>query len=163
MKTNYKLRNVDWDEIRNLSQNILYQIKNDNLKIDTLVTIFRGGSVLSLVLSANIENLKTVCIHVTRSLSNDSNAEFGSSIYKGITNFSEIEGKNILLTEDIIDSGLTVDYVVNELKKYNPKNIYIATFYNFNKEKYKNVICGEKINEYCWIVFPWEEKYNEKN
>ena len=163
MGTNYKLRNVGWNEIRELSKNILFQIKKENIEIDTLVTIFRGGSVLSLILSANIDNLKTACIHVTRSLSNNTNAEFGNSVYKGITNFSEIEGKNILLTEDIIDSGLTIDYVIQELKKYNPKNIYIATFYNFNKEKYKDVISGEKMNEYCWIVFPWEEQFNEKN
>ena len=163
MGTNYKLRNVDWNEIRELSKNILFQIKKENIEIDTLVTIFRGGSVLSLILSANIDNLKTACIHVTRSLSNNTNAEFGNSVYKGITNFSEIEGKNILLTEDIIDSGLTIDNVIQELKKYTPKNIYIATFYNFNKEKYKDVISGEKMNEYCWIVFPWEEQFNEKN
>ena len=163
MQTNYKLRKVDWKEIQELSKNILLQLKNQKLNIDTLVTIFRGGSVLSLVLSANIENLETSCIHITRSLSNDSNAEFGDSIYKGITNLSAIEGKNVLLTEDIIDSGLTIDKVVEELKKYNPKNIYIATFYNFNNKKYKDVISGKKMNEYCWIVFPWEEKLNAKN
>lgn len=163
MQTNYKLRNVDWNEIRKLSKNILSQLKKEKINIDTLVTIFRGGSVLSLILSANIKNLETACIHITRSLSNDSNAEFGDSIYKGITNCSVIEGKNILLTEDIIDSGLTIDKVVDELKKYNPKNIHIATFYNFNKKKYKDVISGEKIDEYCWIVFPWEEKLDGKD
>ncbi len=163
MKTNYKLHNIDWGEIRKLSKNILYQIDNEKIDIDTLVTIFRGGSVLALILSANIKNLETACIHITRSLSNDSNAEFGSSIFKGITNLSAIEGKNIILTEDIIDSGLTIDNALEELKKYNPRNIYIATFYNFNKGKYRNVISGEKMNEYCWIVFPWEEKLNETN
>ena len=163
MKTNYKLRNIDWSEIRNLSKKILYQINKEKIDIDSLVTIFRGGAILSLILSANIKNLETACMHITRSLSNDSNAEFGSSIFKGITNSSAIEGKNVLLTEDIIDSGLTVDYALEELRKYNPKNIYIATFYNFNKGKYRNVISGEKMNEYCWIVFPWEEKFNEKN
>ena len=68
-----------------------------------------------------------------------------------------------MLTEDIIDSGLTIDNVIQELKKYNPKNIYIATFYNFNKGKYKNVISGERMSDYCWIVFPWEEKLNERD
>lgn len=163
MQTNYKIRNVDWNEIRKLSKNILSQLKNKKINIDTLVTIFRGGSVLSLILSANIKNLETACIHITRSLSNDSNAEFGNSIYKGITNSSVIEGKNILLTEDIIDSGLTIDKVVDELKKYSPKNIYIATFYNFNKKKYENAISGEKLDEYCWIVFPWEEKIDKND
>ena len=60
MGTNYKLRNVGWNEIRELSKNILFQIKKENIEIDTLVTIFRGGSVLSLILSANIDNLKTI-------------------------------------------------------------------------------------------------------
>ena len=42
------------------------------------------------------------------------------------------------------------------------KNIYIAAFYSFNKEKYKNVI-SEKKTGYCWTVFSREETFNEKD
>ena len=50
----------------------------------------------------------------------------------------EIRGKNMLIIEDIIDSGNTIHYIVDELKKHNPNSIKIATFllkpsaYNFD-------------------------------
>ena len=50
----------------------------------------------------------------------------------------DIKGRNLLIIEDIIDSGNTIHYIVDELKKYNPKSIKIATLlfkpstYNFD-------------------------------
>lgn len=155
MKTNYKLRHVSWNEIEGVSKNILVSLKD--IEIDTLVAVFRGGSVLSLILGANMDNVSTASIHVRRSLSNEVNSDFGSSVILGITNTEAIENKNVLITEDIIDSGKTLDTVVEELKKYHPKNIYIASLFNFNKDKYKDIYSGEHLDEYCWIVFPWEE------
>jgi len=50
----------------------------------------------------------------------------------------DIKGRNMLIIEDIIDSGNTIHYIVDELQKYNPKSIKIATLlfkpssYNFD-------------------------------
>ncbi len=38
-----------------------------------------------------------------------------------------ISGKNILLVEDIINSGLTVEYIINNLKAREPKSVKICT------------------------------------
>ena len=39
---------------------------------------------------------------------------------------SEIEGRHIILVEDIIDSGLTVDYLINNLSVRRPASIELA-------------------------------------
>jgi hypoxanthine phosphoribosyltransferase len=41
---------------------------------------------------------------------------------------ADIKGKNVLLIEDIIDSGHTIDYLINTLKVREPKSLRIATF-----------------------------------
>ena len=38
-----------------------------------------------------------------------------------------IEGKHVLIAEDILDSGLTLDYLVRELSKRRPASIEVAT------------------------------------
>jgi hypoxanthine phosphoribosyltransferase len=40
----------------------------------------------------------------------------------------EIEGKNVVIIEDIVDSGNTLKYLYEEFVKYKPKKIYSATF-----------------------------------
>ncbi len=40
----------------------------------------------------------------------------------------EIKGKDILLVEDIIDTGLTVSFIIDYLQSFQPKSIKICTF-----------------------------------
>lgn len=161
MKSNYEIQNVTWDQIEKLSSKILDQINDLDEKIDTLVPVFRGGTPLAMLLAANMENVSTACIHIKRSKDNVPNSEFGLPVHKGTTNITSITGKNILLVEDIIDNGETLDLAVKEAEKLKPNKIYIATLFNFNKTKYSNVISGEKMENHCWIVFPWERKLKD--
>jgi len=43
---------------------------------------------------------------------------------------SPVEGKNILIIEDIIDSGVTLNYLVKLLKARNPKSVKICSVLN---------------------------------
>lgn len=154
--TDYEICKVDWNEIMTLTENVLEQIKEKEIEIDTLVPILRGGAPLSLLLASNLKNVDTACIHIRRSITNEANAAFGESVFKGITNEGALCDKNILLIEDTVDKGLTLDMAMEIVKKYNPKNVYIATLYNYNNDKYRDIIAGKKMDEKIWIVFPWE-------
>jgi hypoxanthine phosphoribosyltransferase len=37
-----------------------------------------------------------------------------------------IEGRDVLIVEDIIDSGITLNYLINVLRQRNPKSIHVA-------------------------------------
>lgn len=154
--TKYTIRRIGWDELILLSSNIYDKIKKFNLQIDTFVPILRGGMPLCLLLGKYIQDADVSCVHIRRSKSNRPNAEFGETIFKGITNPESITGKNIMIVEDIIDHGLSLDLAIEKIKEYNPKNIYISTFFNFNNDKYKDVISGEQLDNYYWIMFPWD-------
>lgn len=69
-----------------------------------------------------------------------------SGIVKIDKDLSEsIEGKNVLIVEDIIDSGLTLSYIVKILKGRNPKSIKICVLCNkpSNQQQHVKVdYCG---------------------
>ena len=157
-KTDYPVVNVSWEEVEKLAYNIAKKIKKDKKEIDLLVPILRGGAPIALLLSSMLGVSDMACLHIRRSLSDETNADFGIPTNKGITNSEAIKGANILVIDDTLDSKITMDYAIDILKKYKPKSIEIAALYNFNKDTWKEIYSGEEVKKPKWVVFPWEEK-----
>lgn len=151
MSTNYELVNLSWQEYDELVFNILKQLKTK--RIDYLVPILRGGAVLGLSLASNLQ-LPTMYMRIKRSESNQPNSDFGSPNLLGCDDLKDITDKNILICEDTIDTEKTLKFALEYLGKYKPKNIYVATLFNFSKNS--SYISGKKMSEHKWIVFPWE-------
>lgn len=150
---------MSWEEFEQISKNILEQIKEKSLSIDTIVPILRGGAPLGSILSNNIPGVDSAYIHIRRSTSNDVNAMLGVPILKGITNAEQITGKNVLIVDDMLDKGVTMDFALKEIKKLNPASIHVAVLYNFTKlENEEMFIIGASMAEKKWIVYPWEKE-----
>ena len=154
-----EIYNLSWQEVEKGAKNILKEIKEKNINIDTIIPILRGGATLGNLISNNIK-ADISYIHIRRSDSNDVNAKLGTPILKGITNEEKIKGKDILIVDDLLDKGETMKFAITELERYNPKSIHVAVLYNFTKlnepDKY---LVGLSLKEKKWIVFPWETKF----
>jgi hypoxanthine phosphoribosyltransferase len=56
---------------------------------------------------------------------------------KSILGFSrDLTGKSVLIVEDIVDTGISMKYLVSELSKHNPKRLAIATLL-FKREAFR--------------------------
>jgi hypoxanthine phosphoribosyltransferase len=49
---------------------------------------------------------------------------------------ADLVGKNVLVVEDIVDTGISMNYLISELSKHNPKRLQIATLL-FKKEAFR--------------------------
>lgn len=68
------------------------------------------------------------------------------SSYSGTSSTGEVKtilglsanllGKNVLIVEDIVDTGISMDYLISELSKHNPKRLQIATLL-FKREAFR--------------------------
>ena len=159
-KTNYPLVKVDWDEVKKLTQGIACRILADKRDIDLIVPIIRGGMPIAMLLSSMLDVEEMSCIHIRRSVDDNPNTEFKHPINKGITNADKIKNSNKLIVDDTLDSKITLDYAINLLKEYQPKSITVAILYNFNKNTFDSIYSGEEVQEYKWVVFPWEKSEN---
>lgn len=48
----------------------------------------------------------------------------------------DLTGKNVLIVEDIVDTGISMNYLISELSKQNPKHLSIATLL-FKKDAFR--------------------------
>ncbi len=103
------------------------QIDKDYAEEDDviLITLLKGGAIFAVDLMHNL--------HVPVEIDFMSVSSYGSStktsgIVKVIKDLDvDISGRNVLLVEDIIDSGLTLSYVRALLLERKPKDLKICT------------------------------------
>lgn len=48
----------------------------------------------------------------------------------------DLKGKNVIVVEDIVDTGISMNYLISELSKHNPKRLAIATLL-FKREAFR--------------------------
>lgn len=90
-----------------------------------LICILKGGVFFACELAKRITvpvSIDFMCV------SSYGNEKSSSGIVKIVKDLDEsLEGKEVLIAEDIIDSGKTLSYLVPVLQKRNPKSIEICT------------------------------------
>lgn len=90
-----------------------------------LICILKGGVFFACELAKRITipvSIDFMCV------SSYGNEKSSSGIVKIVKDLDEpLEGKDVLIAEDIIDSGKTLSYLVPVLQKRNPNSIEICT------------------------------------
>ena len=90
-----------------------------------LVSVLKGGVFFTC------ELVKRLTIPVSidfMSVSSYGNGTKSSGVVKVIKDLDEaIEGKHVLVVEDIVDSGRTLSYLLENLKRRKPKSLRLCT------------------------------------
>ena len=102
-----------------------------------LIAILKGSVFFACELA------KRITIPVTidfMSVSSYGNSRESSGIVKIAKDLDEtLEGKNVLIVEDIIDSGRTLYYLMDILSKRNPKSMKLCTLLDKPERRVKDV------------------------
>ena len=117
---------VTQEEMRARIKELGKQIATDYAGKDlVLVGVLKGAYAFYADLARAIRIPMRVDFLVVTSYGGQSRT---SGKVKVITELTEdVKGKDLLLVEDIVDSGLTVQYLIKTLAKYRPKSIKVCT------------------------------------
>lgn len=90
-----------------------------------LICVLKGGVFFTCELAKRIEVPVSLDFMSVSSYGDDTKS---SGVVKIIKDLDEsIEGKDVLIVEDIIDSGRTLSYLIEVLKQRNPASIRLCT------------------------------------
>ena len=117
---------ISEEEIAKKVEELAKQIEKDFEGEELLVVgILKGASVFvsDLIRKINLDvNIDFMCVS---SYGNSTESSGTVRILKDLD--VDIAGKNVLIVEDIIDSGLTLSNLVKELQIRNPKSLKLCT------------------------------------
>ncbi len=90
-----------------------------------LVSVLKGGVFFTCELAKRLTIPVSIDFMSVSSYGNDTKS---SGVVKVIKDLDEsIEGKNVLVVEDIVDSGRTLSYLLENLKSRKPKSLRLCT------------------------------------
>lgn len=113
-------------EIRARLKMIGQQISNDFKGQDLLVLGVLNGSFI--VMADLCREIRGISVETTfLKISSYSGTESTGIVKEVIGLPSDLDNKNILIVEDIVDTGVSMNYLLHRLEKENPKSISIMT------------------------------------
>lgn len=119
------------NKVKELANEIETYFKNEEIVV---ICILKGASVFTMDLIREIENDVILDFMIVSSYGMDTKSSGVVKIIKDV-DFS-VEGKNVLIVEDIIDTGLTLSYLKDYFERRGCKDFKICTLLD-KKEKRK--------------------------
>lgn len=136
------------EEVNKKISEVAAQISKDyEGKSVHLICILKGGVFFMCELA------KRITVPVTMdfmSVSSYGGGTVSSGIVKIIKDLDEsLEGKDVIIVEDIIDSGRTLAYLIEVLKQRNPKTIRLCTLLDKPERRVKKQV---KVEYVCFSI-----------
>ena len=146
-------------KVKEIGELIAKDYQEKNLFI---VAVLKGSSLFMADLVRNINLPLTFDFMAVSSYGASTSSSGVVRIIKDLD--ASIEGKDVLIVEDIIDSGLTLSYLVENLKSRNPGSLKIATLLNKPERRKTHVqvdYCGFDIPDKFVVGYglDYDEKY----
>ena len=102
-----------------------------------LICVLKGGVFFTCELAKRITVPVTLDFMSVSSYGDDTKSSGVVKIVKDLD--QPLEGKNVLIVEDIIDSGRTLSYLLDILEKRNPKSMRLCTLLDKPDRRVKDV------------------------
>ena len=112
-----------------------------------LICILKGGVFFTCELAKRITVPVSLDFMSVSSYGADTKS---SGVVKIIKDLDQpLEGKNVLIVEDIIDSGRTLAYLIEVLKQRGPKDIHLCTLLDKPERRVKKQV---KVDYTCFTI-----------
>jgi len=142
---------VSWSDVTEAVESVSRRIIKSSLDIDMVIGIMRGGVIPARLISdyIGVDELAVIEVKLYKSIGIKS-----AQPYLKHPLIKDVKDKNVLLVDDISDSGLSLQLALQAISLHSPRNIVTATLYvkpwtRLYPDYYHSVT--DK-----WIIFPWE-------
>lgn len=142
---------VSWDQSYQMTFYLFEKITEDEFFPDVIVGIARGGWIPARLLADFYGNRRTANIKI-EFYDDTVRASEDPIITQEIS--ENVEGKVVLVVDDVADSGKSLIAAVEHIKKMNPKEIRTATLYYKRHSILKPDYFIKETK--AWVVYPWE-------
>jgi len=143
---------ISWAEIERLCRRLAMQINRSGYRPDMVVAIARGGYVPARLICDYLDLMPLTSIKIEHYLAGSSKQEPALIRYPLCT---DIKDKNVLLVDDVNDSGDTLRVAAEYLQSFTPRQVRIAVMHNKIVSDFPVDYYARKVIKWRWLIYPW--------
>ena len=152
------------EEIQKRVEEIAAKISEDYKNEEIImICVLKGAVCFAIDLAKKIKNENLILDFIKVSSYGTNQRETTGKINFKLDVSEDIENKNVIIVEDIIDSGITLNYLYDHLKTKNPKTIKICVLLDKKSRRIKPIdidYTGFEIEDK--FIFGYGLDYDEK-
>ncbi|MGC8975856.1 MAG: phosphoribosyltransferase [Thermoprotei archaeon] len=142
---------LTWKKIYEASLKLALEIVREGLEVDLIVGILRGGYIVARILSdlLGTDNIGVVEVKFYKGIEERAERPI---ITQPLT--ADVRGKNVLIVDDVVDSGRTLEIVTEQVRLRGARSVRTAVLFYKPRSIIKPDFFAQETND--WVVFPWE-------
>jgi len=147
---------------------LAFEIKESSFKPDVIVAIGTGGFIPARMLRTFLYK-PILTVGIAYYDMNNKPSEYPRKIQWIDEVEEKLQGKKILLVDEVDDSRVTLEYCLRELLSHKPEEIAVAVLHNKRKEKkgelpeeVRSYFTGQEVDD-RWICYPWDAEDIEEH
>jgi len=142
---------ISWGEAIKLTFELAEKLLMSKYLPNSIVAISRGGLIPARILS-DVINVDEV-YSIKASLWGVAGKISDKVIIQEVE--LPIKSKKVLIVDDVVDSGSTLDAVVRRIKTFNPEEVKTAVLHIKLTSKYIPDYYVGRLESWAWIIYPW--------
>lgn len=153
MENSIKCYTVSWNEAYRLARTLAHKITESGYKPDIVIGIARGGLVPARMVCdfLLLDDLASIRTEHWGIASKHETARIKFSLPKE----ADISGENVLIVDDVADTGDSFSVILDYLKQKNPMEIRNAVLHYKTSSTIVPDYWGKELEEWNWIIYPW--------
>ncbi|MCS7099670.1 MAG: phosphoribosyltransferase, partial [Sulfolobales archaeon] len=143
---------VTWRKAIQLCYGLARRIDSSGYRPDVVVSIMRGGVVPALIISdvLNVDSFYAVRVKHWGIAEELHPTPLIEQLPQG-----RVEGKRVILVDEIADTGKTLEIATRELLKLSPREVRTAVLHLKPTSVVVPDYYIEKLEKWVWIFYPW--------
>lgn len=153
MNLHVKCSSLSWGQVYALARILSHKISRSGYKPDIIIGIARGGLIPARIICDLL--MQNEVLSVRTEHWNTASKLDAARIKFSLPKEADISDKNVLVVDDVADTGDSICVLMDYLKKMGPREIRTAVLQYKISSHHIPDYWGEKIREWNWIIYPW--------
>jgi len=152
MTTRMRCELITWPEIYRLCLDIAKQVRSSGYQPDIVIAIARGGLIPARLVCDFLDLNALTSIKIQHYRAGAEKQEEAALEYPLCTGIRDL---NVLLVDDVNDSGDTLKLAVSYLQTFHPADIKTIVMHQKMTSHYPINYYAKKIIKWRWLIYPW--------